>query len=175
MISSWTVLGLVGIKVKFQASSTFWFQPVQGLCSCGQQFSSRRGWGGLLPVKQVRNVCQAFVKIFRGSGSLVILLWGRITVYIITSSPTQQLFFVSTFSHFQFLTPESEFYFQRQGYRVLQMVSSSTFSLVFLNLEEEQMQNKKGTKFQIERLIVNLAEELSFCSVSISIFLREMT
>ena len=28
MISLWTVLGLVGIKVKFQASSTFWFQPV---------------------------------------------------------------------------------------------------------------------------------------------------
>ena len=48
VISSCTVLRLVGIKVKFQASPTFWFQPVQGLCSCGQQFSSG---GGLLPVK----------------------------------------------------------------------------------------------------------------------------
>ena len=28
MISSCTVLRLAGIKVKFQASSTFWFQPV---------------------------------------------------------------------------------------------------------------------------------------------------
>ena len=28
MISSWTILGLVGIKVKFQASSTLWFQSV---------------------------------------------------------------------------------------------------------------------------------------------------
>ena len=28
VINSWPVLGLVGIKVKFQASSTFWFQPV---------------------------------------------------------------------------------------------------------------------------------------------------
>ena len=34
---------MVGIKVKFQASLTFWFQPVQGLCSCGQQFSSGGG------------------------------------------------------------------------------------------------------------------------------------
>ena len=30
MISLWTVLGLVGIKVKFQASSIFWFQSVLG-------------------------------------------------------------------------------------------------------------------------------------------------
>lgn len=57
--------------------------------------------GGLLPVKQVRNVPQAFVQIFQGSGSLVVLLWGRSTGYIVTSSPTQQLFFPSTFSHFQ--------------------------------------------------------------------------
>ena len=57
--------------------------------------------GGLLPVKQVRNVRQAVVQIFRGSGSLAVLPWGRITGYIVTSSPTQQLFFLSTFSHFQ--------------------------------------------------------------------------
>ena len=39
---------LVGIKVKFQASSTLWFQLVQGLCACGQQFSAD---GDLLSVK----------------------------------------------------------------------------------------------------------------------------
>ena len=45
--SSWTILGLVGFKLKFQALSISWFQPVLGQCSCGQQCSSR----GLLPVK----------------------------------------------------------------------------------------------------------------------------
>ena len=39
---------LVGIKVKFQASSTLWFQLVQGLCACGHQFSA---YGDLLSVK----------------------------------------------------------------------------------------------------------------------------
>ena len=42
MIGWWTVLGLIGITVRFQASSAFWFQPVWGLCACDQQFSS--GW-----------------------------------------------------------------------------------------------------------------------------------
>ena len=42
VVISWPVLGLAGIKVKFQASTAFWFQPVQGLCPCGQRFSS--GW-----------------------------------------------------------------------------------------------------------------------------------
>ena len=42
-ISSWTALGLIGVKVKFQVSSTFCFQLVKGLCSCGQQFSSEEG------------------------------------------------------------------------------------------------------------------------------------
>ena len=50
VISSWTVLGLIGIKVKFQASSTFWFQLAWALCSCGQQFPSR---GGLLHTKTI--------------------------------------------------------------------------------------------------------------------------
>ena len=44
--SSYTVLRLVGIKVKFQTSPVFWFQLVWGLHACSQQFSS-----GLLPVK----------------------------------------------------------------------------------------------------------------------------
>ena len=48
MISLWPILGLVGIKVKSEVSSTFWFHLVWGLCSCGQQFSSG---GGLLPIK----------------------------------------------------------------------------------------------------------------------------
>ena len=50
VVSMWAVLGLVGFKVKFQASA-FWFQPVQGLCSCGQQFSSG---GGLLPISAIQ-------------------------------------------------------------------------------------------------------------------------
>ena len=36
LISLCSVLRLVGIKVKFQASSTFSFQPVWALYSCGQ-------------------------------------------------------------------------------------------------------------------------------------------
>lgn len=47
VVSSWTILGLVGFKLKFHALSASWFQPVSGQCSCGQQCSSR----GLLPVK----------------------------------------------------------------------------------------------------------------------------
>ena len=48
MINLCPILKLVGIKVKLQASPTFWFQPVWDLCPYCQQFSSG---GGLLPVK----------------------------------------------------------------------------------------------------------------------------
>ena len=48
MSSSCTIPGLVGIKLKFQASPIFWLQPVWGLHACDQQFSSGRS---LLPVK----------------------------------------------------------------------------------------------------------------------------
>ena len=58
VVSMWAVLGLVGFKVKFQASA-FWFQPVQGLCSCGQQFSSRGR--GLLPFKKTKKKTQECV------------------------------------------------------------------------------------------------------------------
>ena len=58
VLSSCTFLGLVGIKVKFQASSASWFQPVQGLCSSSRQFSSG---GCLLPVKANQDVCQSFL------------------------------------------------------------------------------------------------------------------
>ena len=37
VISPCTVFRLVGIKVKFQESSTFWFQPVWVLCVYGPQ------------------------------------------------------------------------------------------------------------------------------------------
>ena len=47
MINLSTVLKSVGLKVKFQAS-LIWFQPVCGLCACGQQFLSG---GGLFPLK----------------------------------------------------------------------------------------------------------------------------
>ena len=43
MISSWAILRLVGIKLKFQVSPTFLFQPTQSLCTCGQQFLSGGG------------------------------------------------------------------------------------------------------------------------------------
>ena len=64
VISSWAVLGLVDIKMKFQAASTFWLQLVQGLCSCGQKFSSE---AGICCKKQDRNVYQAFICIFSGN------------------------------------------------------------------------------------------------------------
>ena len=44
------ILRLVGIKVKFWTSSTFWFQLPWDLCVCNQQFSSDEG---LLPVKTI--------------------------------------------------------------------------------------------------------------------------
>ena len=56
--------------------------------------------GGLLPVKTTRNVYQAFIYVFLGTGSSVTLLCGRILVYIFTSPPAHQLFFGSTSSHF---------------------------------------------------------------------------
>ena len=36
------------------------------------------------------------------------------------------------------------------------------FSLILLNLEEKVLDNKRGTVFWIERLIINSAEELRF-------------
>ena len=66
MISSQTVLGLVGIKMIFQASLTFWFME-----------SAVFIWRKSAPCeKRLRNVCQAFIYIFRGTGSSVILLFG---------------------------------------------------------------------------------------------------
>ena len=78
MIRLWTVLGLVGIKVKFQASSGFWFQLVEGLCSCGQQFSSGEGSASC---KNDLGMCVRPLSIFlSGNWSLVILLCCRIIV-----------------------------------------------------------------------------------------------
>ena len=39
---------------------------------------------------------------------------------------------------------------------------TTPFSLIFLIREGEHVWNKKGIKFWIERLIINLAEELGF-------------
>ena len=82
VVISWPVLGLAGIKVKFQASTAFWFQPVQGLCPCGQRFSSGQ-WvffssgvrGGLLPVKtETTYECvSGFIYVFQRTGSSVTL------------------------------------------------------------------------------------------------------
>ena len=40
MSSSGTILGLLGIQVKFRASPAFWFPPVWGLGAWGRQFPS---------------------------------------------------------------------------------------------------------------------------------------
>lgn len=73
MISFWTVLGLVGM-VKFQKPD----QP--------SGFSQSRAYVLVfssfhLPIKKIRNVCQAFIYILGGTGSSVMLLCGRINCY----------------------------------------------------------------------------------------------
>ena len=65
MTSSCTILGLVGIKVKFWAPSIFQFQQAWGLCAWGQQFSSGEG---LLPVEATQD-CVSGLCIFQGTGS----------------------------------------------------------------------------------------------------------
>lgn len=77
MISSWKILPSVGIKVKFQVSSVFRFQPVYVLCSWGQQFSSG---GGSASFKNKLRMCQAFIHIFQGTGSWIMLLNGKYIV-----------------------------------------------------------------------------------------------
>lgn len=108
MISRWTVLRLLGIKVQFQASSTFCVQPVSGLCSCGQQFSS----GGLLPIET--RMCGRPLSIsFRELG----VQWFCCVVVMVlsdTSFPAWQLFFVSISSHFPIINSRVSL-FETQG------------------------------------------------------------
>ena len=63
-------------------------QPVCGLCACSQQFLAwRRGQGGPASCflqKQLRNVCQGFIYIFRGTGSLAVLLGGGFMVPLLS-------------------------------------------------------------------------------------------
>ena len=73
VISLCTVLGLVGMKVKFRASSTFCFQPsrifvlvVSSFCLAGVYFL----------YKLLRNVRLGFIHIFQGTRSLVFLCGG---------------------------------------------------------------------------------------------------
>ena len=125
MVISWPVLGLAGIKVKFQASTAFWFQPVQGLCPCGQRFSSGQ-WvffssgvrGGLLPVKtETTYECvSGFIYVFQRTGSSVTLTWlsYHLNCY---SSLAQQLSFVSTASLFPVIN--SFFFFNFYFYFIL--------------------------------------------------------
>ena len=56
LLSSCTVLILIGIKVKFPASPVFSFNPVGGLHAYGQQFSS----GGVL-ISAKRGLSQTFI------------------------------------------------------------------------------------------------------------------
>ena len=61
-------------------------------------------WRGSAPCKNNLGMCQAFIDIFQGTGSLVILPCGRLRVSVVTSSPAQQLFFVSpSSSHFSII------------------------------------------------------------------------
>ena len=72
VISSWTILGLVGIKVKFQASSIFWFQPVQHLWSHGQQFLSGRN---LFPVKTTQGCVLGLLYINKYLSLTIYICW----------------------------------------------------------------------------------------------------
>lgn len=72
VISLCTVLGLVGMKVKFRASSTFCFQPVQDLCSCGQQFLSG---GGLLPVETTQKCVSGLHPYLSGNWEFGVSMW----------------------------------------------------------------------------------------------------
>ena len=78
VISSWAVLGLVDIKMKFQAASTFWLQLVQGLyVLVVRSFHLRRGSA----VKNKIGMCIKPLSVFfQETGNLVILLYGRIIV-----------------------------------------------------------------------------------------------
>ena len=61
MISLCIVLWSVGIKMKLPA---LWFQPVQGLCACGQQFSSSVS---LLPAKTTQECVSDFYLYLSGN------------------------------------------------------------------------------------------------------------
>ena len=74
LISLCSILGLVGIKVKFQVSSTFRFQMFWCLHACSQQISSE---GGLPPIKTTQECVSGFY-IFQGTRSS---MW-QIYIYI---------------------------------------------------------------------------------------------
>lgn len=138
VISWWRILGLAGTKMKFQASTIFWFQPLLGSMSLWSAVFIL--WWSTSCKKQLSNVFQAlcvyvyihtkdiykyiyrYIYIFQGTGSLGILLCGRIIVKIVTHPLPQQLFFVSTSSHYPIINSWVSLLLQKQGHRGLYMV-----------------------------------------------------
>ena len=102
VISSCTILRLVGIKVKFQTSST-WFQPVQGLCACGQQFSSG---GSLLHIKTTQECVSGLYLYLSGNCVFSDSMWQICSLSCYQcSSPTAILdFYIFTFPNCKLLS-----------------------------------------------------------------------
>ena len=168
MIISYTILGLAGIKVKFQVMSVFWFQLLSCLCSCGQQFSP--GWS-LLLVKTIQE-CVMSLCTFQGTGSLVILPRGQFILNCYQfPCPTAILFFdIFTFLIFSsraalrdageaLETKGKSFLLFLQRTETHQLVHGfyPLFSLILL---KNRFRIRKEIKFWIERLIINSGEEL---------------
>lgn len=121
VITWWRILGLGGTKIKFQASTIFWFQPLlQSMFLWSAVFT----WWWSTSCKNNLAMCVSlFIYIFQGTGSLGILLCGKIIVKIVTHSLPQQLFFVSTSSHYPIINSWVSLLLQKQGHRGLYMVS----------------------------------------------------
>lgn len=113
----------VGFKVKFQASSAFWFQPSLGsMFLAGQQFHLEKSASCENSGTCVRPFSVSFRELGGESPSA---MW-QVYSQIMASSLAQQLFLVSTFAFFQSLTLESAFYLKRQGLlRVIHSFSKS--------------------------------------------------
>lgn len=95
-----TVLRLLGIKVQFQASSTFCAPTSSYYIFVVNSFLLR----GSASYRN-KNVA-GLIYILQGTGSSVILLCGGFMVLSDTSFPAWQLFFVSISSHFPTIVPE---------------------------------------------------------------------
>lgn len=121
VISWWRILGLVATKMKFQASTIFWFQLLLGWMFL---WSAVFVWWWSTSCKKHLAVCvRLFIYIFQGIESLGILLCGIIIVKIVTHSLPQQLFFVSTTSHYPIINSWVSLLLQKQGHRKLCMAS----------------------------------------------------
>ena len=119
MINLWTSLGLVGHQGEVSSIINL-PQPVQGQCSCGQQFSSG---GGSASYKNNLGMC---IRPLYLSGN-----WGFGDCYVaelqskLLTVPQPNSYSLLPRLHIsQSLTLESAVYFKRQGRRDLHMVSN---------------------------------------------------